>query len=179
MKKTIRLTETELTNLIKKVVLEQASPIGTHHMGPMWWQEMGCIVDGVDGLKKVQTDGGSAFEHTQTKTILFNPNFTGKYKPNEELVNKVKTAYPKVKMVGSTYNYATREYGVFFCKGPHRGGLTMVGMNDTVEPPKAAAPKPSTTPAAPVNERTNSKNVIRITEADIRNLIKKVVQSQK
>ena len=178
MKKTIRLTETELTNLIKKVVLEQAGPIGRHDMGPMWWQEMGCIVDGVDGLNKVQTGGGSAFEHTQTKTILYNPYSTSP-KANEELVNKVKTAYPKVKMVGRTYNYATREEGVFFCKGPHRGGLTMVGMNDTVEPPKAAAPKPSTTPAAPVNERTNSKNVIRITEADIRNLIKKVIQEQR
>jgi len=151
---------------MKKKISEQASPIGSgYSMLPAWWSEFGCIMEGVDGLKKVTTETGTAFEHTPTKTILFNPSFQ---KPNDELVNKIKTVNPNIKVFGKSYNYVTKEEGVFYCKGKFRGGITIIGKNDTVPPPAVKTPapaantpaQPSKAPAAPaatVNEQFESK----------------------
>lgn len=143
--------------------------------GPMWYEKFGCIVEGIDGLKKVQTDMGTAFEHTGKKgrTILYNDEISTQ-KPNPELVKKVLAVNPKIKHFGKGLNVQTKEEVVFYCMGPFRGGIRVIGKNDTVDPapapktpaqPSKASTAPATT-APPVNEQFENKvlseQIIRI-----------------
>jgi hypothetical protein len=135
MYKNFNLTEEE-----RKQILEQHSsygyrkPLNEQGQG-MWYQKYGCIMDGIDGLKKITTDLGTEFEHTgpNGRTILYNDNYK---KPNPELVKKVMDANPTIKFIGKGMNLNTKEEVVFYCKGPVRGGIRIIGKNDTVEPAK-------------------------------------------
>ena len=169
----------ELTNEERKQILEQHSsygyrkPLNEQGQG-MWYQKYGCIVDGIDGLKKITTDVGTEFEHTgpNGRTILYNDNYK---KPNPELVKKVMDANPTIKLIGKGMNLTTQEEVVFYCTGPVRGGIKIIGKNDTVEPPKVYPTTGSTqttgsTTTAPVNEQTKTK-VFKLTEENLSLLI--------
>ncbi len=150
MYKNFKITEEEKQKIMemhqshgyKKPMNEQSSPIGTHSMQPMWYQKFGCIADGIDGLKKVQTDNGAAFEYTGPKgrIMLFNDQLQ---KANPELAKKVTAVNPNVKHIGKGMNIQTKEEVVFYCTGPVRGGIRIIGKNDTVEPPKSVTPPPA------------------------------------
>jgi hypothetical protein len=167
---------------MKKIMNEQSmGALMTGGSGSMWYEKFGCIVEGVDGLKKVQTANGTEFEHTGKKgrTILYNDEISTQ-KPNPELVKKVLAVNPKIKHFGKGFNFQTKEEVVFYCTGPVRGGIRVIGKNDTVDPapaPKTPAQTPKTvnrplwnkapeTSAAPVNEQFENKvlseQIIRI-----------------
>ena len=162
-----------LTKEEREQILEQHSsygyrkPLNEQGQG-MWYQKYGCIVDGIDGLKKITTDVGTEFEHTgpNGRTILYNDKYK---KPNPELVKKVMDANPAVKLIGKGMNLTTQEEVVFYCTGPVRGGIKIIGKNDTVEPPKVYPTTGSTT-TAPVNEQTKTK-VFKLTEENLSLLI--------
>jgi hypothetical protein len=160
---------------MKKNMNEQSSPIGTHHMGPMWWQEFGCIMDGIDGIRKVQNDEGTLFVLSKDgkEYALLNPN----NKPDPALVEKVQSVNPNIKRFGKAMNIKDKnEALVYYCHGPIKGGIRVIGDNYTVEPPRQAKPaqpaqqsKAPTAPAAtaaPVNEQFENKvlseQIIRI-----------------
>ncbi len=155
MYKNFNITEEERQQIMemhqshgyKKPVNEQSlSALGSGG-GPMWYEKFGCIADGIDGLKKVQTDNGAAFEYTGPKgrIILFNDQLQ---KANPELAKKVTAVNPNVKHIGKGMNLKTKEEVVFYCTRPVRGGIRVVGKNDTVEPPRQAKPvTPSATNA--------------------------------
>jgi hypothetical protein len=173
---------------MKKNMNEQSSPIGTHSMNGMWYGPFGCLSEGVDGIRKAQNDGGTVLVYPKngTEYVLLNPSFNNQ-KPDPELVKKIQSANPNIKHFGKALNVKNQsETLVFYCQGPYRGGIRLVGVNDTIEPPRQAKPaaqpaqqskEPKTvnrplwnkapeTSAAPVNEQFENKvlseQIIRI-----------------
>lgn len=150
MYKNFKITEEEKQKIMemhqshgyKKPMNEQSLGALGSGGGPMWYEKFGCIADGIDGLKKVQTDNGAAFEYTGPKgrIMLFNDQLQ---KANPELARKVTAVNPNVKNIGKGLNLQTKEEVVFYCTGPVRGGIRIIGKNDTVEPPKSVTPPPA------------------------------------
>ncbi len=162
---------------MKKIMNEQSSPIGTHSMLPSWWQEFGCIMDGVDGVRKVQNDEGTLFVLSKDgkEYALLNPN----HKPDPALIEKVQSVNPNIKRFGKAINLKDKnEALVYYCHGPIKGGIRVIGDNYTVQPPRSAQPaqqpgKPTQGSVAPVNEQ--KKKIIRLTESELVSLVKRVI----
>jgi len=163
MYKNFNLTEEE-----RKQILEQHSAYGyrkpLNEESPMT-EQFGCIADGVNSLKKVTTDMGTAFTYTPSggRYILYQAT------PNPELAKKVMSANPLVKVVGRGMNMDTKEEVAYYCASNTRDGLRVAGMNDTIQ----SAPTKTTgsTTMAPVNEQ--------IPHANVANAIRQTQQIQK
>jgi len=154
------------TNTIKEQSLAAMMSGGS---GPTWWEEFGCIMDGIDGIRKAQGDQGTLFiipkngkEYALVNTIH--------NKPDPELVKKIQSVNPNIKRFGKAINLKDRnEISVYYCHGPIRGGIRVVGVNDTIDPPrqsKPAAQPASNTPSgnpAPINEEVSKiKKMMRV-----------------
>ncbi len=129
------------TNTIK----EQSLAAMQSGNGPGWWQEFGCIMDGIDGLRKAQNDGGTLFILSKDgkEYALLNPSLNNQ-QPDPALVEKVQSVNPNIKRFGKAMNLKDRnEALVYYCHGPIKGGIRLVGDNYTVEPPRQ--PKPTAT----------------------------------
>ena len=161
---------------MKKNMNEQSSPIGTNHMYGSWYSPFGCLLEGVDGIKKAQNAGGTVLVYPKngTEYVLLNPSFNNQ-KPDPELVKKIQSANPNIKHFGKALNVKNQsEVLVFYCQGPYRGAIRVVGVNDTIESPRPAKPaaqpaqqsKAPAATAAPVNEQFENKvlseQIIRI-----------------
>ena len=163
---------------MKKIMNEQSSPIHVHHGGGPWYEPFGCLMEGIDGIEKAQGNYGTVLTYPKngTEYILTNPTFSNQ-KPDPELVKKIQSVNPNVKHFGKAINRKnTSETLVFYCQGPYRGGIRVVGVNDTIDPLRPANPAQQPGKTAPVNEQ--KKKTIRLTESELVSLVKRVIEEQ-
>lgn len=166
--KKIKITESQLKNVIKNNMVSEQSLAAMQSGGSLWWEKFGCIMDGIDGLRKAQNDGGTLFILSKDgkEYALLNPN----NKPDPALIKKVQSVNPNIKLFGKAVNLKDKnESLVYYCHGPIKGGIRVIGDNYTVEPPRQ--PKPAAQPAsntpsanpAPINEEmTRIKKMMRV-----------------